>query len=36
MPIEIAPAMSSAMPPRMTNPDSPTHERNAMAETGAV
>jgi hypothetical protein len=36
MPIEIAPAMSSAMPPRMTSLDSPRDERPAVRANGTV
>ncbi len=36
MPIEIAPAMSSAMPPRTTSLDSPRDERPAVRANGTV
>ena len=36
MPIEIAPAMSSAIPPRMTSLDSPRDERPAVRANGTV
>lgn len=36
MPIEIAPAMSSATPPRMTSLDSPRDERPAARANGTV
>ena len=36
MPIEMAPAMSSAIPPRMTSLDSPSEERPAVRAKGTV
>jgi hypothetical protein len=36
MPIEIAPAMSSATPPTMTSLDSPRDERPAVRANGTV
>ena len=36
MPIEMAPATSSAMPPRMTSLDSPSEERPAVSAKGTV
>lgn len=36
MPIEMAPAMSSATPPRMTSLDSPREDKPAVSAKGTV